>query len=225
MTGDAPEDSPGRAAVTPEPAGHNNTTPEPADPSDDITIENAAGGNTAGGDTRSQEDDTTADTPATDPDNGTNDAASPSTLLANEKARSSHLEQRLKMALADYQNLTRRTSSDIESRVTAGMAALLSDLLDIRDDFARARDTFARDGISTDGLDSVLKNVDQTLGKHGAKPIDALGEIFDPHLHEAISTEANTSLDNGTITKEVRRGYMLKNTIIRPSMVVISKKE
>ena len=98
-------------------------------------------------------------------------------------------------------------------------------MLGVRDDFVRARDTFAREQVDTEGLDSILRNVDSVLERHGVRPIDALGEIFDPNMHEAVSSEVDPMLDENTITKELRRGYVMKNTIIRPSMVVISKKE
>jgi molecular chaperone GrpE len=55
-------------------------------------------------------------------------------------------------------------------------------------------------------------------------PIDALGEIFDPNIHEAISVITDSSLDDNTITKEIRKGYISQKRIIRPTLVEISKK-
>ena len=166
-----------------------------------------------------------ADQPDDDDDNDNDDNGSLAAMLDDERSKSSMYEQKLKMALADYENLSRRTASEVEAKVMAGTVGIMSGVLDIRDDFVRARDAFARDGADTSGLDSVLRNMDALLERHHVKPIDALGEIFDPGMHEAISTEVDPMLDDHTITKELRRGYALKNTIIRPSMVVISKKE
>ncbi len=146
-------------------------------------------------------------------------------MLQAEAAKSSRYEQKLKLALADYQNLTKRTASEIEAGVAARLGGLVSDVLGVRDDFVRARDTFAREQVDTEGLDSILRNVDSVLERYDVRPIDALGEIFDPNMHEAVSSEVDPMLDENTITKELRRGYVMKNTIIRPSMVVISKKE
>ena len=151
-----------------------------------------------------------------------------SSLLADlevQRARADEYEQRLKLALADYQNLSRRTEHDIEAGMMKHTADVMTDMITIRDDLGRARDTFAKDNVDISGLDSILRNMDSALARHGVSPIDALGEIFDPAMHEAVSTEVNGTLDDNTITREVRRGYTLKNTIIRPSMVVISKKE
>jgi molecular chaperone GrpE len=62
------------------------------------------------------------------------------------------------------------------------------------------------------------------LIEFGVKPIEAVGEIFDPKLHEAISIKKDPELDDDTITTEIRKGYILKDRVIRPSLVEISKK-
>ncbi|KFM20522.1 Protein GrpE, partial [Marine Group I thaumarchaeote SCGC RSA3] len=97
-----------------------------------------------------------------------------SELLDAEKQKTSECEEKLKHILADFQNLSRKTQSDIEN-------------VKIYDDFIRARDVFYENKINTEGLDSILKNMDSLLKKYDVAPIDALGEIFDPNLHEAIS--------------------------------------
>lgn len=148
-----------------------------------------------------------------------------SQLLEAEQAKSAQYEQKLQLALADYQNLSKRTASEIDSRVLKQMSDVMTSLIDIRDDFIRAKDAFAKDNIDSSGLDSILRNMDSVLAKYEVNPIDALGEIFDPNMHEAISVETDPSLDDATIVRELRRGYTFRNTIIRPSMVAISKKE
>ena len=211
----------------------------------EITIENVAGGDVAGGSDYDGGPEPAAGAPGPEPepDGGSsthdaenNDRAPPPPppdmdparlygMLQAEAAKSSRYEQKLKLALADYQNLTKRTASEIEAGVAAKLGGLVSDVLGVRDDFVRARDTFAREQVDTEGLDSILRNVDSVLERYDVRPIDALGEIFDPNMHEAVSSEVDPMLDENTITKELRRGYVMKNTIIRPSMVVISKKE
>ena len=62
------------------------------------------------------------------------------------------------------------------------------------------------------------------MEKYNVEPIDALGEIFDPNFHEAISIVSDSTLDDNTITKEIRKGYISKK-ILRPTLVEISKKE
>ncbi len=99
------------------------------------------------------------------------------------------------------------------------------EFLKIYDDFVRAKEVFSNDEGSTEGLDSILKNMDSLLEKNNVIPIDALGEIFDPNLHEAISIINDPKLDENTITKEIRKGYISHNKIIRPTLVEISKKQ
>ncbi len=147
-----------------------------------------------------------------------------SKLWELEKQTVSEYEEKLKHVLADFQNLTRKTQSDIENGVNAKVDEFVLDFLKIYDDFVRAKEIFSENKINTDGLDSILKNMNSLLKKYEVNPIDALGEIFDPNFHEAISTISDSDLDDNTITKEIRKGYISKNRVIRPTLVEISKK-
>ncbi|CAD6517017.1 Protein GrpE [metagenome] len=145
-------------------------------------------------------------------------------LLEKEKQKVQDYEEKLKHVLADYQNLNRKTQSDIEKGVNTKIDEFMLDFLKIHDDFIRAKQVFTESKINTEGLDSILKNMDALLAKYDVTPIDALGEIFDPNLHEAISIITDTELDNNTITKELRKGYISHKRVIRPTLVEISKK-
>lgn len=147
-----------------------------------------------------------------------------SKLLELEKQKSSEYEQKLKLVLADFQNLTRKTKSDIENGINSGINKFAIDFLKIYDDFVRAKEVFSDSKINSEGLDSILKNMDGLLQKYHIEPIDALGEIFDPNFHEAISIIDDPELDDGTITKEIRKGYISHKVVIRPTLVEISKK-
>ncbi len=147
-----------------------------------------------------------------------------SKLLELEKQKVSEHEEKLKHVLADFQNLNRKTQSDIENGVNTKVDEFILDFLKIYDDFIRAKDVFSESKINSDGLDSILKNMDSLLKKYHVIPIDALGEIFDPNFHEAISIITDPDLDDNTITKEIRKGYISHERIIRPTLVEISKK-
>ena len=147
-----------------------------------------------------------------------------SKLLELEKQKTVDCEEKLKHVLADFQNLSRKTQSDIENGVNAKIDEFSLDFLKIYDDFIRAKEVFSESKITTDGLDSILKNMDTLLKKYHILPIDALGEIFDPNLHEAISVVTDPNLDDDTITKEIRKGYISHERLIRPTLVEISKK-
>jgi len=146
-------------------------------------------------------------------------------LLDLEKQNVIKIDEKLKHALADYQNLNRKTQSDIVNGVNAKVDEFILDFLKIYDDFVRAKEVFSENKINTDGLNSILKNMDSLLTKYQVIPIDALGEIFDPNSHEAISMITDSDLDDNTITKEIRKGYISQNRIIRPTLVEISKKD
>jgi molecular chaperone GrpE len=146
-------------------------------------------------------------------------------LLDLEKQKVTESDEKLKHILADFQNLNRKTQSDIENGINAKVDEFILDFLKIYDDFIRAKVIFSENKINTDGLDSILKNMDSLLKKYHVVPIDALGEIFDPNLHEAISIITDPDLDDNTITKEISKGYISQNRIIRPTLVEISKKD
>ena len=148
-----------------------------------------------------------------------------SKLLELEKQKSSQFEEKLKHVLADFQNLSRKTQNDIEIGVNSKINEFMLDFLKIYDDFQRAKDVLSESKINADGLNSILKNMESLMEKYNVEPIDALGEIFDPNFHEAISIVSDSTLDDNTITKEIRKGYISQKKILRPTLVEISKKE
>ena len=68
----------------------------------------------------------------------------------------------------------------------------------------------------------VLKQLTDFLAENGLQPIDAEGQKFDPNLHEAIAHEANAEVPEGHVVRQMRRGYKLKDRLLRPSTVVVS---
>ena len=146
------------------------------------------------------------------------------TQLTQEQEKTASFEKKLQYLLADFENLKKRTELDVQSRVNSALDSMMLKFLSIYDDFVRAKDALVKQKINTDGLSAILKNMDSFLSENGVSPIEALGEIFDPQLHEAISVKEDSSFDDNTITAEIRKGYILQNRVIRPSLVEISKK-
>ncbi|KAG0510890.1 MAG: hypothetical protein NPMRD1_570002 [Nitrosopumilales archaeon] len=126
--------------------------------------------------------------------------------------------------MADFQNLQRKTQSDIENGINLKIDKLLLKLLAIYDDLFLAKKVLADEKIDGSGLESIVKNMNSLLLEYKVTPINALGEIFNPNFHEAVSVVEDSSLDEGTITKEIRKGYISQNRVIRPTIVEISKK-
>ena len=144
--------------------------------------------------------------------------------LKEEQEKIISYEKKLQYLLADFENLKKRTELDVQNKVNSALDSMMLKFLSIYDDFVRAKDALAKQQINTDGLSAILKNMDTFLSENGVTPIEALGEIFDPQLHEAISVKEDLSLDDNTIIAEIRKGYILQNRVIRPSLVEISKK-
>ena len=137
----------------------------------------------------------------------------------------SELKDKWQRALADYQNLERRTQTEISQRVSENTNNLLLNFLNIYEDFLRAENSLSKEKINTDGIKAVIKNMETVLSENNIKQIDAVGEIFDPQLHEAVSMVEDDSLDDGTITQEVSKGYISGKAILKPSKVIVSKKK
>ena len=136
----------------------------------------------------------------------------------------SDLKDKWQRALADYQNLERRTQVEISQRVSSKTNDLLLNFINIYEDFVRAENSLSKEKIDTSGIIAVIKNMENLLAENDIKPIDAVGEIFDPQIHEAVSTIEDNLLDDGTITQEVSKGYFSGKAILKPSKVIVSKK-
>ncbi len=143
--------------------------------------------------------------------------------LQHEKDKVASLEKKIQYLLADFDNLKKRSEIDVQNRVNSIVDGLILQFLTIYDDFIRAKDALSKQGANIQGLDAIVKNMDLFLADQGVRSIDCIGEIFDPKLHEAISIKEDPSLEDNTITAELRKGYILKDRIIRPSLVEISK--
>ena len=136
----------------------------------------------------------------------------------------SDLKDKWQRALADYQNLERRTQTEISQRVSEKTNNLLLNFINIYEDFLRAENSLSKEKIDTTGIQAVIKNMENVLVENNIKPINAIGEIFDPQIHEAVSMVVDDTLDDGTITQEVSKGYTSGKAILKPSKVIVSKK-
>ena len=142
----------------------------------------------------------------------------------NEEEKLSLCEEKLQRALADYQNLERRNTIEISQKILQKTNQLMLSFIGIYEDFIRAKISLVNDNSNTDGLDVVIKNMENFLSENNIEPIEAKGKIFDPKFHEAVSTVEDDSLDDGTITEEVAKGYISFQEVIKPSKVIVSKK-
>jgi len=147
--------------------------------------------------------------------------------LKKEKERAEEYVSKYKYLLADYDNYRKKLDKESEIRVRHEVEKFILKLLDLRDDYIRAIEIVKKsDSTNTiiNGLEGVLKNLDNVLKEEGIVEIDVLGKSFDPNLHEAVSFVDSVELPENTITTEIRKGYMLSDRVIRPSLVEVSKR-
>ena len=156
--------------------------------------------------------------------NETMSLESDKTIQTYEKKLSDY-DEKLQRALADYQNLERRTKVEISQRVSDKINSLLLNFINIYEDFIRAENALSKENVDINGINAVIKNMENLLAENNIKPIDAVGEIFDPQIHEAVSMVEDDTLDDGTIIQEVVKGYISEKGILKPSKVIVSKKK
>jgi molecular chaperone GrpE len=127
---------------------------------------------------------------------------------------------------AEFDNYRKRVERERQSVTEAAAADLSLDLLPLLDDFERALEAEAGPaGAETyrQGVGLIHRQLLETLRKRGVRPIEALGADFDPHFHQAVTYEPAEGRRDGEIIGELRRGYMLGERLLRPSMVKVAK--
>src|SRR5207245_8129920 len=125
----------------------------------------------------------------------------------------------------NIQNNTNHTRRERDERSKYPNRSLLERLLPIIDNFelglSTAREESAHSPIYS-GKSMVLKQLTDFLADNGLQPIDAVGKQFDPNLHEAIGHEPSDEVPEGRVIRQTRRGYRLKDRLLRPAAVVVS---
>jgi molecular chaperone GrpE len=134
---------------------------------------------------------------------------------------------KMRYLMADFDNYRKQMEKQLASKAESIKAELLLKFLNIRDDYLRAlsvaRQSKSEQGVVIEGLEGILKNIDSLLASEGVREIEAVGTPFDPNVHDAIAYSARDDLAENTVTAEIRKGYMLNDRVLRPSLVEISK--
>jgi len=128
-------------------------------------------------------------------------------------------------ARADLENFRKRVGQETAEVRRFANAALLESLLPILDNFqfglqAAQSDPSAKNLLM--GLNMVATQLQNFLKEHGVEEINAIGQRFDPNLHEAVAQEPNGQVPEGEIISQVRRGFRLRERLLRPASVVVS---
>jgi molecular chaperone GrpE len=135
---------------------------------------------------------------------------------------------KLKYSLADFDNYRKNIEKQNSLKILSIKSDMLSVVINMKEDFIRAIDTIKQSKIDQaifEGLESILKNIDIFLEKEGIKEIRSLNYTFDPNIHEIIGFSYNEdNKEENIVTKEIRKGYLLNDLVLRPSLVEVSKK-
>ena len=135
------------------------------------------------------------------------------------------LKDRELKAQAELENFRKRLLRDTEQQLKYALLPLVRDLVEVVDNLNRASDA-ATSGGSTDGLVAGVKLVQHqfhsVLAKYSCKPIESVGQPFDPNFHQAIAQQPSDQYAAGLIMMETSVGYVMHDRVVRPSMVIVS---
>jgi molecular chaperone GrpE len=145
-------------------------------------------------------------------------------VTAAEKQRDEYLSQ-LRRTRAEFENYQKRVHRDLADERRYAHAALARDLLPVLDNLQRALDAarqVGEQGPLAEGVNLVLAQQLDILRRFGVTPIDALGQPFDPQIHEAVLQEPGSDAAPGTVVRVLEPGYRLHERVLRPPKVVVA---
>ncbi|WP_050615826.1 nucleotide exchange factor GrpE [Bacillus testis] len=141
-------------------------------------------------------------------------------------AKAEEMENRYLRLQADFDNARRRAKLDLEAARKYRVQSLAAELLQSLDNFERALSvqTANEEAASIlQGLDMVYRGIVNALKQEGVEPIEAVGKEFDPNLHQAVMQVNEEDAAPNTVVEELQKGYMLKDRVLRPSMVKVNQ--
>ena len=172
----------------------------------------------------------------TDPDSETEtspEAAGAASEQSETQARLEELSSKLReeqsrylRLAADFDNFKKRARQERQEIRKYAAATVAEKLLPVLDDIERAmqRVPEGTDESWLHGLRLTLQKLQDVLASVGVEPIEAVGQPFDPRLHEAIATEESSEHAEGTVVEELRRGYRIRDRVLRPSLVKLARR-
>jgi len=148
------------------------------------------------------------------------------------KAENLDLRDKLLRTVAEMENLRKRTQREIEDTRSYAIAGFARDMLTATDSLSRALMVLpaeARESADSamksliDGIEMTEREMQRLLAKHGVKPIEAEGQKFDPHKHQAMFEVPDPSRPEGTVVQVVQAGFAIGDRVLRPAMVGVAK--
>ena len=135
-------------------------------------------------------------------------------------------EERVLRTAAEAENFKKRLQREKAEQTRYANETFMREVLPVIDNLERALQHSAtapnQEGL-LEGLNMVLKGFTDTLARFGCTVLEAIGKTFDPNFHEAVSQEVNSEVEPNTVLRELQKGYMIKERLLRPAMVIVSK--
>lgn len=140
-------------------------------------------------------------------------------------AKINDLENKLLRTQAEMDNMRRRTEREVAQTYKFAIEGFAKELLAVVDNLERALDQKVESDPQAwrTGVELTLKLLQKTLEKSAIKVIDPVGEMFDPTLHEAMSTQVSEDKPAGTVLMVLQKGYQLHDRLLRPALVIVAK--
>lgn len=145
--------------------------------------------------------------------------------LEQEKTKSQDYLNKLKYLQADFENYRKRVERDHREQIQFGNEGLIQNLLSILDELELAVEACKKTQDTknvAEGIEMVAENFKEILRKEGLEAIEAKDKMYDATKHEAVANVLDNTKPEGTIIDEIRKGFMLKGKVIRPSMVKVT---
>lgn len=140
------------------------------------------------------------------------------------KEKIDQLEDRVKRQMAEFENFRKRSEKEKSQMFDMGAKTIVEKILPVIDNFERglaAVPDDKKDDPFITGMDKVYKQMLTELDAAGVKPIECVGQEFDPDFHNAVMQVENDELESGTVAQELQKGYMYKDSVVRHSMVSV----
>ena len=134
------------------------------------------------------------------------------------------LEDKVKRQLAEFENFRNRTEKEKHAMFETGARSVIEKMLPVVDNFERGLATVPEDRKEdpfVDGMNRIYKQLMTELENIGVKPIQALGQEFDPNLHNAVMQVESEEYESGTVAQELQKGYTYRDSVVRHSMVAV----
>ena len=147
-------------------------------------------------------------------------------LASKVLAESKELQEKAARQQAEFDNFRKRLEREKSEAVKYANTNLLEELLPVIDNFElglMAADTASDAKSIAMGMQMVKTQLDKFIEDSGISPIDAVGQEFDPNLHEAVSQQETDEHPDGTIIEQSRKGYKMGDRLIRPASVIVAK--